>query len=115
MQALITLLRSDEEIDEHTRAAIADALAAGLKEERHAIRLWLVKPAHRSRAKVNVLEHMAEMQEAAAMYRLYREQGLTWDEASFLLEELGFARTKLAEAIDYDRRKSVRVAHTPNK
>jgi hypothetical protein len=114
-EALITLLRSNEEIDLHSRAAIADALEADLRKDKEAIRLRLVKPAHRSRAKVNTIEQMADMQEAAKLYALYREQGLTWDQASFLMEEHGFARTKLSEAIEYGDKRNVTIRYVPNK
>ena len=114
-EALVELLRSEEDIDRHTRAALADALEADLRGHKSAIRFRLTKPAHRGRAKVDIFEKMLEMQEIAKLYRLYSEQNLTWDEAAYLLEQLGCRKTKLAEALDYDEHKTVTVSETPRK
>ena len=114
-EAIIEMFRSTEAIDRHTRLALADAFEAELHGNRSAFRFRLVKPAHRTTAKTEVFEQMLEMQEIAALYRLYREQGLTWDEASFLLNELGCGKTKLAEALDYDANRIVHVSRGPEK
>lgn len=61
-EALTDLLRSDEVIDRETRTAILEALEADKSNDRNAIRLRIVKPAHRPRMMVSDLELMERRQ-----------------------------------------------------
>jgi hypothetical protein len=61
-EALIALFRSEEPLERETRLALLEALEADIRDDRSAVRLRVVKPAHRPRSLVTELELLERQQ-----------------------------------------------------
>ena len=108
--ALIALMRSDEPIDTHTRAAIANAIERWREGRTNTLRLRVVRPDGGGQTLFDDFERAYSLQSIADEFQRLRETGLTRQQAIGAIVDSGAAkRTKIEEAIAYSKRTLVRL------
>ena len=109
--ATIELLRSDETLDRHTRAAIADALERDLEGRRDTLRMRMVRPDGGSATMFDEFDRNYELQEIADEVKRLRSQGLTRQQAIGEIIDSGRAkRTKIEQALRYAKHTHFRLS-----